>query len=94
MERPRVGVDGEEGERLLERSENHLQHFFRYFSLTPAQKCHYAQIKLAGEVVGRVILTVEIGLFYKNFIFGMLHTSRDHNSTIWSLNAKISSLAW
>ena len=29
--------------------ENHLEDFFRYFSLTSAQKCHYAQLKLAGE---------------------------------------------
>ena len=33
-----------------EKWENHLENFFRYFSLTPAQKCHYAQMKLVGEV--------------------------------------------
>ena len=36
--------------RMSMKSEkNHLENFFRYFSLTPAQKCHYAQMKLAGE---------------------------------------------
>ena len=32
-----------------EKWKNHLEDFFRHFSLTPAQKCHYAQIKLDGE---------------------------------------------
>jgi len=35
--------------RMSMKSENHLEGFFRYFFLTPTQKCHYAQIKLAGE---------------------------------------------
>ena len=29
--------------------ENQLEDFFRYFSLIPAQKSHYAQMKLVGE---------------------------------------------
>jgi len=28
---------------------DHLEDFFSYFSLTPEQKCRYAQMKLAGE---------------------------------------------
>jgi len=45
--------------------ENQLENFLRYFSLTLAQKYHYALLKLTGL---RVILTVEIGLSYKNFV--------------------------
>jgi len=41
-----------------------------------------------------VILAVEIVLSYKIFVFGMLHNSRAHNSTIWSLNVRRFSLAW
>ena len=33
-----------------EKWENQLEHLFRYLSLTPAQKYHYAQMMLAGEV--------------------------------------------
>jgi len=33
-----------------EKWENYFENFFRYFSLTPAQKCHYAEMKLVGEV--------------------------------------------
>jgi len=32
-----------------EKWENHLENFFKYFSLTPVQKCYYAQMKLTGE---------------------------------------------
>jgi len=32
-----------------EKWENQLEDFFRYFFLTPEQKYHYAQMKLAGE---------------------------------------------
>ena len=32
-----------------EKCEKYFANFFRYFSLTPAQKCHYGQMKLAGE---------------------------------------------
>jgi len=32
-----------------EKWKNQLEDFFKYFSLTPEQKCHYAQLKLAGE---------------------------------------------
>ena len=38
-----------------------------------------------GKIIGggkTVISTVEIGLSYKNFVLGILHTSRGHNSTI------------
>jgi len=33
-----------------EKWETHLENFFRYFSLTPKQKCHNAQMKLGEEV--------------------------------------------
>ena len=32
-----------------EKWENHLEDFFRYFFLTLAHKCHYAQMKIARE---------------------------------------------
>ena len=35
--------------RWVRKVKNHIKDFFGYFSLTPAQKCHYAQMKLAGE---------------------------------------------
>ena len=40
---------GSNDQDRYERCENQLEYFFKYFSLTPAQKCHYAQMKLAGE---------------------------------------------
>ena len=33
-----------------EKWENQLEDCFRYFFLTHEQKCHYAQMKLVGEV--------------------------------------------
>ena len=70
-----------------EKWENQLEDFFRYFSLTPAQKCHNAQMNLAGEAYWQWkdshIDCLKIDLSYKSFfVFGMLHTSRGHNSTI------------
>jgi len=36
--------------RMSMKSEkNQLENFFRYSSSTPTQKCHYIQMKLAGE---------------------------------------------
>ena len=32
-----------------EREKNHFENFFKNFSLTSTHKCHYTQLKLAGE---------------------------------------------
>jgi len=33
----------------MKSEKNHLEDFFKYFSLTPARKCHYTRMKLTGE---------------------------------------------
>jgi len=41
-----------------------------------------------------IISTIEVGLSYKIFfVLGVLHTSKGHNSAIWSLNVRRFSLA-
>jgi len=81
-----------------EKWENYLEDFFRYFSLTPAQKCHYAQIKLAREVYmwwedshvdchDWLILQELLHTQYAPHLEGL-------QLSIWSLNARRPSLAW